>query len=92
MTKAGLFSFPEKGDPVPEPHKLVPITWCDWDECDSEQIQFNGVKFVEDFGVFKKDEETDSLFINYQEGKMQTFNNDDGEVLKEQKFKIVPFV
>ena len=48
--------------------KMFPITWKAWDQQDTLAFSYYEVEFLEDFGIFKKGEKLQDLFVDYGEG------------------------
>lgn len=63
----------------------LPILWTTWDEDDVLVNQYHDVAITDDFGVFKQGENFDHLVVDYGVGKISVFN-DNGDIIKEQKF------
>jgi len=67
------------------------FTWEKWENFDTLVILFHYVKFIEDFGVFKKDESFYEVFINYNSGNIFAYNNK--RILgKRQFFNLIPIL
>lgn len=69
---------------------IIPFEWSGWDEIDILMNSYYNVKFTDDFGNFKKDEEFSSITVDYQKGLVEGYNDDGSEVAKSQKFKCTP--
>lgn len=68
--------------------KIIPVEWTGWNEIDINCITIYGVTFLEDFGVFKKGENYTSLNVDYGEGFLEYWKNEDER--KYQYFKACP--
>jgi len=69
--------------------RIIPIKWTKWDELDVTSFIFHDTIFMEDFGVFSKDEVVKTLVLDLIKCTVTSINDfgETIEVLKEQKFK-----
>lgn len=67
---------------------LFPMAWEGWDGDDDCKTFYNA-KFLEDFGIFKKDEIVPTLTVDWQEAELRQYN-DEGNVIRFMKWKVVP--
>ena len=67
--------------------KILPFQWSGWDEQDVLALTFYTVTFTEDFGVFEKGEEFDSIFVDYGKGYVEAYKKEEEEPVKKQNFK-----
>ena len=65
----------------------IPFEWDRWDKQDELVHTYYNAKFLEDFGVFKKDEILD-IMVDFGKGLIEYFD-DYGNLLKYQNFKSV---
>lgn len=65
---------------------VLPIIYSSENRVGDDKISMYGVKFLADFGIFKKDTELVTLSINYRLGIMASYS---GEI-KIQKFIATP--
>lgn len=70
--------------------KILPITWNLWDRVDTNALQFYDVEFIDDFGVFIKGENIECITVDFQNGIIESYNEDGTEVDKKQEFICVP--
>lgn len=68
--------------------ELFPFTWEGWDPVEMLEILLYGVQFTADFGIFKSGERLSSLTVDYDGGRITEFD-DDGNILRQQRFKVV---
>jgi len=67
------------------------FTWEEWENFDTLVILFHYVKFIEDFGIFKKGEKFYEVFVNYNSGNIFAYNNK--RILeKRQLFNLIPIL
>lgn len=67
--------------------KLFPLNYNGWDDIGILQIQLYEVEFTENFGLFTTGDKFDSLFISYDDGYMEGYN--DNKVVKKVRFGVV---
>lgn len=67
---------------------IIPVEWTGWNEIDINSITIYEAKFVEDFGIFKKDEVYPHLNIYYGQGFIEYCRSEDD--IKIQHFIAVP--
>lgn len=65
--------------------KIVPISWDGWDDVTDFGMQFYDVVFLEDFGSVKKGEKFPLLFIDFESGIVELYDDNDN-VIKRQHF------
>lgn len=68
---------------------ILPISWEGWDPGDQTEIFLGNATFLEDFGIFKKGEKYEGLFISYGEGFIEAYD-EEGQINKKQNFKAIP--
>lgn len=68
---------------------ILPFEWENWNEVDQTTSEFFNVKFFDNFGEFKKDEEYCCLEVYYYNGVIHA-KNEEGDTLIVQHFKCIP--
>jgi hypothetical protein len=66
---------------------IIPFTWEGWDMQDGLCNSYYQVKFIKDFGIFKKGECFEGVTVDYGEGVLQI---DDYNDRRSQKFIAQP--
>lgn len=69
---------------------IIPIKWSEWDECDRLCNIYYNVTFLENFGIFKKDDKYSSICLDYANGIIQAYNEDGSKIIKSQNFVAMP--
>lgn len=67
----------------------LPFAWKNWDESDCGSKIFYNVEFLEDFGKIPKGYYI-SIFVDYNEGVIDVYQDDSDDPIYIQKFKAIP--
>lgn len=59
-------------------HNLIPIQFLSLDEYAPECHGFSGIIFSEDFGPYKKGQKINTIWINFESGKIECYEDNSG--------------
>ena len=70
---------------------ILPIEWEEYDEIASSEYILYKAKFAEDFGNIKAEETFESVYVNYNNGILETYTPDENglDIINHIKFKCI---
>lgn len=72
-------------------HGTFPFAFDSWNEMGVEQLLFENVEVLKDFGTIKKGT-YGSAYVDGQEGIFEVYNDEGTEIIATQRYKAVPVI